>query len=474
MSVSHYALDINGAFREAVPVDKNKGTEAFEAIETVMIDPSILTKSEQGNSFKTRIFPIFPNGGIRKILIGYQEELDLNDKNEFFHRIVSSYPKNMSNYSLNVNIVSSNKPRLIDDFTGELFVATKTSSGFSYSAEMSNGAPNKSISIHFSESNLNPKPTTTYTNGNHYFYGYVEPKILPNPATGSRLSSVCIIWDTSLSCKGRNTDKEFKLLDDYFRGKKVEVEVYLLGYYFQTAKSFNVNAGNWNALKVFLQKVLYDGGTKFSEIRLTKKFGEVLFFTDGISSLDKAGSYQFRTGQTVHCINSLQVASHDFLNYLAIKHAGSYVDLTSLSSEDAARLLSKKVTRFQGIDNNSNVDQVYPLAGTPVSTRLFSLVGKVSNPPQTITLKFGPSADSIVERIKLTITENPNESISADKLWAQKAITSLEHNYEDNKNEVDGLGTQFGIATKGTSLIVLENLNDYFRFGIVPPAELRQ
>lgn len=78
--MDHYALDINGVFRDAVPVDKNKGTQVFEALETVRVDPGILQKTEEGNSFKTRVFPI-PAGGSRKILIGYQEELDLNEKN---------------------------------------------------------------------------------------------------------------------------------------------------------------------------------------------------------------------------------------------------------------------------------------------------------------------------------------------------------------------------------------------------------
>ena len=71
-------------------------------------------------------------------------------------------------------------------------------------------------------------------------------------------------------------------------------------------------------LKAFLQKVRYDGGTKFSEIKLNKKFDEVLFFTDGVASLGKASDLQFSSGQTVHCINSIPTASHDFLNYLAI------------------------------------------------------------------------------------------------------------------------------------------------------------
>ena len=200
----------------------------------------------------------------------------------------------------------------------------------------------------------------------------------------------------------------------------------------------------------------------------------MLFFTDGVASLGKASGYQFSDGQTVHCINSIPTASHDFLNFLTLQQSGNYVDLTKLSSADAIKLLKGNVARFQGIEDNSNVDQVYPLAGSPVSTNLFSLVGRASSLPQNITLKFGPEPDNITERITLLITDNPSSYISADKLWAQKAIANLEYNYEENKDQVNGLGSRFGIVTKGTSLIVLENLSDYIKFGIIPPSDLRQ
>jgi hypothetical protein len=71
VSVSRYALDINGHFREAVPVPKDKGTQVFEALETIRVDPGLIQKTEEGNSFKTRVFPIF-GGGVRKILIGFE------------------------------------------------------------------------------------------------------------------------------------------------------------------------------------------------------------------------------------------------------------------------------------------------------------------------------------------------------------------------------------------------------------------
>ncbi|MEO6630485.1 MAG: VIT domain-containing protein, partial [Mucilaginibacter sp.] len=49
VSVSRYALDINGKMREAVPVDRGKGTAVFEAVERRRIDPGLLEKVE-GNT----------------------------------------------------------------------------------------------------------------------------------------------------------------------------------------------------------------------------------------------------------------------------------------------------------------------------------------------------------------------------------------------------------------------------------------
>ena len=65
VSVSRYAIDINGKIREAVPVNKNKGKQVFEAIEHRRVDPGLLEKVE-GNNFKTRIYPIMPKGSAKR------------------------------------------------------------------------------------------------------------------------------------------------------------------------------------------------------------------------------------------------------------------------------------------------------------------------------------------------------------------------------------------------------------------------
>src|ERR1700761_3935995 len=69
VSVSRYALDVNGKMREAVPVDKSKGTAVFETLERRRIDPGLLEKAA-GNIFRTRVYPINAYS-TRTVIIGY-------------------------------------------------------------------------------------------------------------------------------------------------------------------------------------------------------------------------------------------------------------------------------------------------------------------------------------------------------------------------------------------------------------------
>ncbi|URC13276.1 VIT domain-containing protein [Flavobacterium sp. B183] len=91
VSVSRYAIDINGKIREAVPVNKNKGKQVFEAIEYRRVDPGLLEKVD-GNNFRTRIYPLLPNGE-RTVIIGYEEELSAFDKDNLVYQLMSRFPK---------------------------------------------------------------------------------------------------------------------------------------------------------------------------------------------------------------------------------------------------------------------------------------------------------------------------------------------------------------------------------------------
>lgn len=213
----------------------------------------------------------------------------------------------------------------------------------------------------------------------------------------------------------------------------------------------------------------YDGGTKFSVVRLSGTLDEVLLFTDGVSTLGRASDMQVPAGTVLQAINSNPTASHDVLNALVQKYNGVYVDLTTLTTVEAVKALTTPPIRFLGIESNDKVTEVYPLAGAPVLGKVFSIAGRASSLPQTVILNFGVSAGKVVKTVKLTITKNEQAGVDVSRLWAQKAIASLEQNYDENKDQVNALGSKYSLVTKGSSLIVLETVNDYARFDILPP-----
>jgi len=105
VSVSRYALDINGKMREAVPVDRGKGTAVFEAVERRRIDPGLLEKVE-GNTFRTRIYPINP-GSTRTVIIGYEEEIPLAGEGNLKFTLPLNIKDTVAKFSLNASVIQS-------------------------------------------------------------------------------------------------------------------------------------------------------------------------------------------------------------------------------------------------------------------------------------------------------------------------------------------------------------------------------
>ena len=123
VSVSRYAIDINGKMREAVPVNKNKGKQVFEAIEHRRVDPGLLEKVD-GNNFRTRIYPLMPNGE-RIVIIGYEEELSAFDKNNLTYQLVSRYPKKLDKFEMNISVLGSASSPTVAENSGEEITFSK-------------------------------------------------------------------------------------------------------------------------------------------------------------------------------------------------------------------------------------------------------------------------------------------------------------------------------------------------------------
>jgi len=118
ISVSRYALDINGKMREAVPVDRGKGTAVFEAVERRRIDPGLLEKVE-GNTFRTRIYPINPHS-TRTVIIGYEEEIPLADNGALKFTLPLNVKDTVEKFSLSASVIQSSAAPVTDNTSGLL------------------------------------------------------------------------------------------------------------------------------------------------------------------------------------------------------------------------------------------------------------------------------------------------------------------------------------------------------------------
>ncbi|WP_231426624.1 VIT domain-containing protein [Pedobacter sp. Leaf250] len=469
VSISRYALDINGKMREAVPVEKAKATEVFESIERRRIDPGLLEKVE-GNNFRTRIYPL-PANGSRIIIVGYEEELNFNNGNVLRYHLPLDYNQAIDKFSLKTTVYESVlKPELAEQPDGSFDLKAN---GNTYVGEINktNYQPKNGLTINLPKRNDLPEVQMQKASNGYYFLVNVFPKTQSRPRQWA--NQIGLIWDTSLSGIQRDTKKDIELLGLIIAQKQnLTIQLGLLNNNFKNAGNFVITNGNWSALKTKLESLIYDGGTNFSAINANSfQADEYILFSDGLSTF---GKNTIALNKPVHCINTALKADYSTLKYISSKSGGQFVNLNNSSIQDAFKQLSQQNLQFIGIKNGNDIRQTYPSMRVNVNGHL-SVAGILNGLNTEFILQFGYGTTVISEQtIKLNATEHSLSSIDVSRVWAQKKIAEMDIQYEANKDDISLLSKQFGIVTRNTSLIVLENLEDYLRYDVTPPAELRQ
>ncbi|MCL1938533.1 MAG: DUF2135 domain-containing protein [Candidatus Azobacteroides sp.] len=472
VTVSYYALDMNGKMREAVPVEKAKATQVFEEIEHRRVDPGLLERVE-GNNFRTRIYPI-PAGGTRTISIGYEEELR-EIKGYFYYRLPMAYPEAIEKFSVKAAVCKSkSKPQvqgplaeeLVFDEQGENFVAAFSRNNYQADRALIFTLP-APVDV--------PQTLIQSASGSYYFTASCMPKMETQKKSWGH--TLGIIWDASLSGLQRDHAKELDVLDRIIQQKNnLSINLYFLNNRLTKQGVYEIANGNWSELRRVLETVVYDGGTNFEAIRLQPiSSDEFLFFSDGMSTLSDADfvvKYPEFAKYPVHCIVSSAKADYSAMKWIAAQTKGKFINLNALSSDQLQNELMFETLHFLGIESNREVREVYPSVATPVRGN-FSIAGLLDASQTKMTLLFG-YGNKVEQRIPVSLnTKEASQQANVHRIWAQKKINELDMRYEQNKDELTELGQEFGIVTRNTSLIVLETLQDYITYNIVPPAELQ-
>lgn len=463
-TVSGYAIDINGKLRNAVPVTKVRAVEVFESIQKQNIDPGIIEKVE-GNNFRTRISPI-PAKGSRTIQLSYYQELKL-DKSSYQYHLPLDSSKKIAKFNLTTKVYNAaGKPQLIETPDGS-FNFSENSNIYEANLSKTDFTPKKSLIINLPKSPNNVESfVQKNVDGSVYFYANLLVDAKSQPKVWS--NNIGIIWDNSLSGLKRNHQKELEFLDKIIsQQKNLNIEVSLLNFSLEKSRFFQIKNGDWSELKKYLENVTYDGGTNYAKILpASLKADEYLLFSDGISSF---GSNIFNIDKPFYTIASSPTSNYGVLKMIAQKVGGKFINLNENSVENAFKQINESSVQFLGIINNT-AGEVYPISTNDVNNGI-SISGISQYPNAKLMMMFGRNGK--VEFNKELDLSKATQNLEISKIWAQSKVNYLELNLEQYKTEIEEIGKQFSIVTSNTSLIVLENVSDYVKYKINPPAELQ-
>lgn len=458
-AVYRFAMDLNGLLKEAVVVEKELARVAYETTVRQNIDPALLEKTS-GNNYKARVYPIFPKKN-KRVVLTYEEKLStVNDKLVYelplgIQEVVGSFSLDIFTYGISI------PPVIKSEFSKDLHFIKK-GNVISASLAKKNVAPQNSIKMEFKK----PFNAESILSNGDYFYACIPLK--SKPRNKEKPKKISVLWDVSFSMRNRNLNKEIELLSKYFNYlQNVEVEFISFNNMRNKEERFFVINGKWDSLKKEIKTQTYDGGTNLEKLGTLKlNSDEVLLFSDGLANL---GIIEGFKRKTVYTINSLTSANHFLLNKIATDQGGRYINLGKLNSEEASALLKQEVLQFLGFKKNIDLDEVYPKNRTNV-TEDFVITGKHKG-ISLIQLEFGYQGKTT--KVLTFNLENSQNSNQVKRLWAKEKLKHLNKEKEKNKKEIISLAKQYYLVTDYTSMLILDRIEDYVRYGIEPPKELR-
>ncbi|MBK7576161.1 MAG: carboxypeptidase regulatory-like domain-containing protein [Ignavibacteria bacterium] len=468
-TVSRFALDLNGKLRDAVVVDKSKARATFEAIQRRGVDPALLEWTRD-NAFRTRIYPIMPRS-TRRILIAYEQDLTQGEDG-LQYTLPIAVDDTVGTFKWDVSVAAFGmKPQLSGNSAdsisfsnrGRTFVSTVSRTNFLITQPFVIDVPVVPAA----------HVVTVNEHGTETFASIVvaSPNTTATSTERPLARKVTIAWDASLSGARRNHEKELQFFDAYFaKNANVDVQLHVFAHETIRDQRYVVKGGNWSELRNTLLNMTYDGATQLGAVPLSTFRSDLVFLvTDGVSTF---GEHQPTIGTTpVVGLVTSAFADIDHLRALCEGTGGEVYDLRVTSIKDAlssvftTRLMLESVKVVGGA-----MTSIYPQG--MVDARLCNtIVGTLQSPTAELELVYSLNGVLVEKKtIVVNTLEHKVDGLSAARQWAQYELKTMAGDRRARAHDITQLGMRFGIVTPGTSLLVLETLNDYVQYDIEPPA----
>ena len=308
-----------------------------------------------------------------------------------------------------------------------------------------------------------------------YFYFYQDAEVSRSGTVRPDTRNVTVLFDVSDSAKNRDIEKELDFLKKYSAGLG-NPKIKFVAFANSVVDSFEIDFGrNARDAESKIRALDFDGATNLDVV--AKYFGnEVLLFSDGIDNWGSLSNYSSgRHYGRVSTVVSSRAASFGTMKKIAGLNDGIYINLNEMDTGTAATKIFENPLRVVDVEFDRGMEEVYPAVGTIVDGGV-SVAGilKNKNGRVKISLGRGGRVEQTVEMdVSCVPSQNVVESEKVSRLWAMQKIADLDMDYDANRDEIMRLAKKYTIVTKDTSLIVLDSVQDYVRYGIEPPEDLK-
>jgi hypothetical protein len=472
--VSGYGLDVNGRMVDGVVVEAQQARVAFETEVRRGIDPG-LVEWVRGNNFRTRVWPI-PARGRRTVAVEYLSDLATSRAgggHEALYQLPLRFTAPLEELALRIEVirgevaptVRSGLANLAFDRWQDRYVAETTRRDVQ---------PGDDLRVALPDAARAAVVTETNERGETYFVVDDLPEV-PATAAGRQPppTRVGILWDASSSRRDADRERDLRLLAAHLeRLGNVEADVVVFRDVPAPVHRFTIRQGNASALLADLRDQPYDGATNLAAVRFPEDVEYSLLFSDGLSTI--GGGDARVPARPVYALSGDATADHARLRALAERSGGAYFNLQRHADNDVLARLGHPVFSLLGVDADAtHVADLEPAGARAVSGGPVRVTGRLLGSEARLALRYGlPGQAATTVTTVIVKRQSARTGGLVERLWAQQRLATLVVDEEGNHEEMVRLGQRFSLVTPGTSLLVLETLEQYVAHDVTPPATL--
>ena len=495
--IDGYALDVNGALVDASAVTKEKARVALESEERRKVDPGV-AEHVQGNVFRTRIYPLVDE---RRFRIDYVAPLELLTKDSgALCEVGMIFEEPVDDFSFEILVKEDSEesgariaeyfqsPRAVEEWEEMGFQRSEERRGWLASFKRKNFKPSKNARV------LLPTAPTTDITFERTAQGVfmLAPITLPEQeravasASTEALDSITILWDASASRDGAGAPNsvESALLNaalKRFRPQRVRFVPFRNDVDESEIRELvaEPESDYYLAHQILdlVESTPSDGATNLTAaVRCLKKGETALLFSDGLSNwgdetveLPESGAiFTFSSGATTDAAA---------LRRLANATGGAYFNLNASALEEVceqiALIFAREIRPARILVRNLELtDESFD-----TNAKRLLVAAKVIDESRPVALdcRLGDvevCAREYEPKKWQTLEITPRRRANIQSFFAQTRLNALLPAIATQRDEIERLGLQFELATPATSLIVLENLEQYLQHKICPPESL--